>query len=366
MSTAVFEHGSQEQPGNSLYAALARTATRSVALYFSRPVRLFRPAKVSGWQSLRGLAAQHGQSLSAEYMASLVKKHGLAVIPKHFVPPIIINACLGTVLWETYALTYGVLEPHLNSHPTITAALSGGTAGGLQALVAAPAENVRLVLEGGSGAGWSSAWKDVFRGTVPISSTTTQRENVRQVRDWMTEVRGMAGRGWDGWGWGCAKDVCGFATFFAIFEITRRGASRTKFALQNVIESWKFGGSRTQSVKRHFPRIVHGITLVSGGVIAGIAYEVVSRPFDVARKVVQQDRIAYPRGRSPGMVTVMQKVRQDGFLVFFRDSFGADHSVKSPGSAGSRRIYAALRTLARVGPWGIGFLVWEAFGPGLS
>jgi len=262
--------------------------------------------------------------------------------------------------------------------------LSGGTAGGLQALVAAPAENVRLVLEGGSGAGWSGAWKEVFRGTMPISSTTTQRENVRQVRDWMTEVRGMAGRGWDGWGWGCAKDICGelrwdilpgkfitltgFATFFAIFEITRRGASRSKFTLQNVIESRKFGGSRTQSVTHHFPRIVHGIILVSGGVIAGLAYEIVSRPFDVARKVVQQDNIAYGRGRcrSTGMVAVVQKVRQDGCLVFFRDSFWADNSVKSPGSAGSRRMYAALRTLARVGPWGIGFLVWEAFGPGLS
>jgi len=30
---------------NSIQAAIARTATRSIALYFSRPVRLFRPAK---------------------------------------------------------------------------------------------------------------------------------------------------------------------------------------------------------------------------------------------------------------------------------------------------------------------------------
>jgi hypothetical protein len=37
MSTTLSEHGVQES-GNSLYAALARTATRSVALYFSRPV----------------------------------------------------------------------------------------------------------------------------------------------------------------------------------------------------------------------------------------------------------------------------------------------------------------------------------------
>lgn len=36
---------SLQEQANSLYAALARTATRSLALYFSRPVRLFRPAK---------------------------------------------------------------------------------------------------------------------------------------------------------------------------------------------------------------------------------------------------------------------------------------------------------------------------------
>lgn len=198
-----------EQSANSVYAALARTTTRSIALYFSRPVRLFRPSKVSGWQSLRGLATLHGQSLSAEYLQSLFKTQGPMVFLKHFVPPIIINACLGTVLWGTYAMTSSALEPHIGSHSTTMAALSGATAGGVQALVAAPAENVRLVLEGGSGASWSAAWKGVFRGTVPISSTAVQRENVRQVRDWIAEVKGMAGRGWDGWGWGCAKDICG-------------------------------------------------------------------------------------------------------------------------------------------------------------
>src|ERR1700736_75595 len=117
------------------------------------------------------------------------------VFLKHFVPPIIINACLGTVyvpllghppltkanlsmgsLWGTYAMTSSALEPHIGSHSTTMAALSGATAGGVQALVAAPAENVRLVLEGGSGASWSAAWKEVFRGTVPISSTAVQRE----------------------------------------------------------------------------------------------------------------------------------------------------------------------------------------------
>lgn len=121
----------------------------------------------------------------------------------------VINALLGVVLWETYAVSSKQLEPHLGAHPTTIAALSGGAAGGMQALVAAPAENVRILLERGSGGSWSHAWKDVFRGTLPISSSTSQRENVRQVRDWMKEVGEMAGRGWDGWGWGLCKDIVG-------------------------------------------------------------------------------------------------------------------------------------------------------------
>ena len=42
------EHEDQvkaQSTASSVYAAVARTATRSVALYFSRPVRLFRPSK---------------------------------------------------------------------------------------------------------------------------------------------------------------------------------------------------------------------------------------------------------------------------------------------------------------------------------
>jgi len=35
----------QDHRGSSLYAALARTTTRAITLYFSRPVRLFRPSK---------------------------------------------------------------------------------------------------------------------------------------------------------------------------------------------------------------------------------------------------------------------------------------------------------------------------------
>jgi hypothetical protein len=160
--------------------------------------------------------------------------------------------------------------------------------------------------------------------------------------------------------------LAGFAAFFAIFEITRRVASRTKIASQSAIESWKFGESRTQSLKRHLPRTVHGFTLVSGGVVAGLAYEFVSRPFDIARKAVQQDKVMYTKDHGSAMTAIMRKTRQDGIATFFRDPSGGQSTTSSPGNVGSRRLYATLRTLARVGPWGVGFLAWEAFGPGIS
>lgn len=134
-----------------------------------------------------------------------------AVIPKHFVPPMAINAMLGTVLWTTYGTTFAYIEPLLPHSPVFAAATSGTLAGGMQALVAAPAENVRIILEGGSGKSWSHVWKEVFRGTSPTIPISKEQniEEIRQVRTWMKEVGEMAGRGWDGWGWACAKDMCG-------------------------------------------------------------------------------------------------------------------------------------------------------------
>ena len=105
-----------------------------------------------------------------------------------------------------------VIEPHLAAHPTTRAAVSGALAGGAQALVAAPAENMRFALEGTSSAtGWHDAWREVFLKTEPTTPIprAEQLSEARQVRDWMREVGEMAGRGWDGWGWGCAKDICG-------------------------------------------------------------------------------------------------------------------------------------------------------------
>ncbi|KAJ6547060.1 hypothetical protein B0H19DRAFT_1163797 [Mycena capillaripes] len=250
----------------SLQAALARTATRALALYFSRPVRLFRPSKVSGWHSLRGLAAQDGASLTPSYLSSLVKSQGFGVFGKHFFPPMVVNALLGTILWTSYSEACAVLQPHIGSHPTSMAAIAGALAGGTQALVSAPAENVRLLVEGGtSHSSWSRAWKEVFRGSPPPPSSSRHEaiEEIRQVRSWMREVGDMAGRGWHGLAYTFGKDMTGFAAFFAIFEITRRLALGIKAATQAATIDSPSGNS---SRKKHLPHFLHGVTLVSGGV----------------------------------------------------------------------------------------------------
>ncbi|KAH9180583.1 hypothetical protein EDB89DRAFT_2110666 [Lactarius sanguifluus] len=356
---------------NSTYAAVARTLTRGAALYFSRPVRIFRPSKISGWHSLRGLAASDGTSLTPHFVTRLVKTQGLLVIPRHFVPPLLVNAALGTVLWTAYSGTSSLLNggDNLEAHPIATAAISGAIAGGAQAIVAAPAENARLAIEGGTvGGGWSHAWKEVLRGTVQNQSTEkkTLRE-MRQVRGWMMEVRDMAGRGWNGWGWGLAKDVCGFSVFFTIFEVTRRLATELKILSVGLVQPFTVTDERPTAIQRNLPRTVHGATLVAGGVTAGLAYEVVCRPWDVARRLAYLDRVQSttthrPRHHLFSLIT--RKIHDDGLLFFFRDAAG--YEEKNLMSLGRQRLLAVARTLGRVGPWGVGFLVWEAFGPGIS
>ena len=88
---------------NPVYAAVARSLTHGAVLYFSRPIRLFRPSKskhphvqpidiiifaqwsdfaseVSGWQSLRSLAASGGGSLNLDFVSRLVKAQGVRLL----------------------------------------------------------------------------------------------------------------------------------------------------------------------------------------------------------------------------------------------------------------------------------------------
>lgn len=104
-------------------------------------------------------------------------------------------------------------------------------------------------------------------------------------------------------------------------------------------------------MQTYTPRVVHSVAIVSGGLLAGLAYEFVCRPFDAARRYVH----APERRTKPMMAALVAKVKTDGILFFFK------HPLR-PAAAGG--YYRWLRVLGRVGPWGVGFLVWENVGPG--
>ncbi|KAF8889761.1 hypothetical protein CPB84DRAFT_1785330 [Gymnopilus junonius] len=351
------KEGAETSQDGSIQAAVARTATRSIALYFARPVRLFRPAKVNGWQTLKNLAKQQGTSLTYQYFLSLVKNQGVWVIPKHFVPPMIINAMLGTILWSSYAETNGRLELFLGDHALVNAAISGGIAGACQAIAGAPAENVRIILEHGfSGHSWSCAWKEVFREKFvrPGTENILRRyRDIRYLRGWLHEVGEMAGRGWSGWAWGCGKDALGFAAFFLIFELSRSAASAAKDLSSDLLSPILSKAQNESLIKRQFPAVVNSIVLVTGGVIAGLTYEWVGRPWDVARRTIHLEKLAHPRRKEPSHHVLKRYVMTHGLKSF----------LKHPGmetTVARTRWTRVLRTAGRVGPWGVGFLVWEA------
>lgn len=163
---------------------------------------------------LRVHARSDGHSaLSPSYVLSLLRSQGFYVISHHFIPPLLVNAALGTVLWTSFSIAQSELQPYIEN-PIVAAAAAGSIAGTAQALAAAPAENVRILLEGGAEhARWTTVWKTVFRASESVAQETSQsglsRNNVRELLPWLREVRDMAGAGWEGWRFTVAKDACG-------------------------------------------------------------------------------------------------------------------------------------------------------------
>ncbi|KAG8749331.1 hypothetical protein FRC14_001509 [Serendipita sp. 396] len=394
----------KQDTSNGIAAAFARAVTRGVAVYFSRPVRLFRPSKVTGWTTLRGTAQRDNSALTPQYMLQLIRSQGFLVIPRHFIPPLAVNTILGAVLWESYGYSSSYLEKVIPNHPIIIAATSGAIAGGCQSVAAAPAENVRIVLEGhaktdtvhallskpepvpSAHSGWMNAWKQVFQGNEPVVHAST-REEVRELNKWLNEIKGMAGRGWDGWAWGCSKDMCGFALFFSLFELSRKIATDVAYMSVDELERFKASlpnaSPASDRTRKSTARIAQGVTLVTGGVIAGLGYEIVCRPFDHARRAVylddlhrivgqrvQESSAGGARDASQSRARIiagilLRKLKQDGPLSFFVNPQHVAHVQDTAAQGSSRGIYALLRTLARVGPWGAGFLIFEAMGGSL-
>lgn len=154
--------------------------------------------------------------------------------------------------------------------------------------------------------------------------------------------------------------------FFTIFEVTRHVAKDLKLYSLGFVQSFKVAdASRPTAMERQLPRVVHGFTLVAGGATAGLAYEVACRPWDATRRLAHIEQVqadATHRPRRYLIDSIARKIHDDGLLSFFRDAAGKEEGPLPR----YQKLLVAARTLGRVGPWGVAFLVWETFGPGIS
>jgi len=237
---------------------------------------------------------------------------------------------------------------------TLVSALSGGVAGGAQAMLAAPAENVRAILEGGSAQGnWKTVWQEVFKGT---EKEVMKTKEAREIQAWMHEVRGMMGRGWEGWRIGVAKDVLGFASFFALFDVSRRAANSVG---RSISPNSPHVEEKDRATKlASYSRVIHGTLLVTGGVVAGLVYEFIGRPFEVMRSLTHSSLPSEKALQSRSMLQIaLYRARTRGIISFFRSAEVARSSTRSQ---------SFLRLLGRVGPWGLAFWIWEVLGLGID
>lgn len=163
------------------------------------------------------------------------------------------------------------------------------------------------------------------------------------------------------------KRNIGFAVFFAVFELTRRIAGHTKAISETMTSYVSSRNEKAEALRRHAPRTIHGVTLVTGGVVAGLGYEMIIRPWDAARRAVHLEETnpgassRYTRYTVPRAVARLY--RDEGLLGFFREPSAAIGNgaiaALPPGDRLRLRAWTMLRVLGRVGPWGVGFLVWE-------
>jgi hypothetical protein len=175
--------------------------------------------------------------------------------------------------------------------------------------------------------------------------------------------------------------IKGFALFFATFDVSRHAAvhvSRMLASTDNIEQNnWDpFSG---------IGRFAQSLVLVGGGVVGGIGHELVGRPFDTARRILyihdahsraestkQSQNQSYSntsadlsrhntfRSKVTTSISIIRETaREEGLLSFFQSPNPTSFDSKS---SPYQRLQTALRTLGRVGPWGIAFVVWEATG----
>ncbi|GAA5946348.1 hypothetical protein JCM3765_000208 [Sporobolomyces pararoseus] len=148
---------SNDGKGSSTLAALSRTLIATLAFLFKRPIRLFRPVKISTWAGIQAIAQEHGlKTVNRQFVRNLIKKEGWKFIPRHVLPPMVVNAMIGLTLFTSYTTSERLLLRHFalpsasSLDPLIEFVyipfVSGSIAGAAQSILSTPLDNARLLL----------------------------------------------------------------------------------------------------------------------------------------------------------------------------------------------------------------------------
>ncbi|SPO28079.1 uncharacterized protein UTRI_04469_B [Ustilago trichophora] len=157
----------QESFGGAVIRALFGT----LAFLFKRPVRLFRPVKLSSWTILEAMAKREGHPLSLRYLRTLLRRENSNFLPHLLLPPLLFNTAIGFTLFEAYSITESRLlakskrkrataegEEELEEGdeegsgkpkwtPLWIVTASGAVAGAAQCFLSAPLDNVRYIIQ---------------------------------------------------------------------------------------------------------------------------------------------------------------------------------------------------------------------------
>lgn len=378
---------------DSFKGALTRSLLGAIAVFFRAPVRLYRPVKISALSVLDSLAQREGTTLSFKFLRTLWKRERTAFFAHVLGPPLLINTAIGFTLFEAFSLTErsllrrytpprrtlrdsaGRLIPHWS--PLWIVTVSGGVAGAAQCLISAPLDNVRKVLSHPPALAHPRharsprpfSWTAILRAAIlPFAPTEHQHQRMMgKVNQSLTQSapqsdasvsvsvsgsgKGIAPKpsvtkssrwnqylsAWRGGAHGAGlvlsmtRDSIGFASFFAVFEVSRRVAYHASIAVDmvyytfnksptllpgaqgggnvprsatpsgstgdvhvfdvssktdNVDESETKNDYSFQASRSLLGRTVAAVTLIAGGALGAATYELLGRPAELMRTVL--------------------------------------------------------------------------------
>lgn len=446
-SSSSSSSSNQNSRQDSIGGAIIRSLIGTLAFLFKRPVRLFRPVKLSSWTILEAMAKREGRSLSLRYLRTLLRRENLNFLPHLLLPPLLFNTAIGFTLFEAYSVTesrllantrrqerlavagdekvIGVVEEREGKSegkrkpewtPLWIVTVSGAVAGAAQCFLSAPLDNVRYIIQRNvSGSDLhhqhnsirpitTISWRAILRAAIlPFAPAIARDKLVKSVQNETIErskrapQRSLRSRllaliepatsslnkasvgesftmspekrkewekrlkRWRGGVHGSGlmlsliRDSVGFASFFFIFEVSRRCAFAASTGVDRVsgwlnakglglvrsrgggegegsnvvrrrksdvgqgdgevyiedsrVSHWIREGQRNvkdADVSYNQSRTVQGrvvavIILLVGGAVGAFSYELVGRPFELMRVVIWEGRKQWEQGkREPG------------------------------------------------------------------